>query len=71
MSTHISAGIADIQNTADGDLRRVTITAVESQRTPTATNELLPLLHAMGRKGGAIKVPENNRFTYKLPFRLK
>ena len=67
---YIKASIKDVVNKETGELVSVRLVALESNRDFSATYELPYILHALGRPGVRMPVVENNKFTYKFPFKL-
>lgn len=67
---YIKASIKDVVNKETGELVSVRLVALESNRDFSATYELPYILHALGRTDVRMPVVENNKFTYKFPFKL-
>ena len=67
---YIKASIKDVVNKETGELVSVRLVALESNRDFSATYELSYILHALGRADVRMTVVENNKFTYKFPFKL-
>ena len=67
---YIKASLSNVTNKETGELVSVRLVALESSRDITATYELPYILHALGRPVVRMPVVENNKFTYKFPFKL-
>lgn len=70
MKHHIKILLKNIKNKEGGELDNVRLVAVESDLEAVMTNEVLYLLHALGRKDNRLAPPSNNRFIYMFPFKL-
>ncbi|MFW5595930.1 MAG: hypothetical protein ACOCOG_04375 [Prevotella sp.] len=66
----IMASLSNVTNKETGELVSVRLVALESSRGITATYELPYILHALGRPDVRMPAVENNKFTYKFPFKL-
>ena len=67
---YIKASIKDVVNRETGELLSIRLLALESSRDIRATYELPYILHALGRADVRMPIVENNKFTYKFPFKL-
>lgn len=67
---YIRASLKEVVNKETGELASVRVVALESSRDVVATYELPYILHALGRPDVRMPVVENNKFTYKFPFKL-
>lgn len=67
---YIRASLKEVVNKETGEIASVRVVALESSRDVVATYELPYILHALGRSGVRMPVEQNNKFTYKFPFKL-
>lgn len=71
---YIKVNVNGVVNRETGEIERLKVLSVERSSegvfTGINTYELPMIFYALGRKDVRLPIVENNRFTYKFPFKL-